>query len=63
MLHRKKLQTMCLGYLSSYGDKIKGSVIENGKDVYMKMIDEQEIFTARKRMGSKKASELPKLYY
>ena len=31
IMNRKKLQTMCLSYLAGQGDKIKGSVIENGK--------------------------------
>ena len=38
-LNRKKLLLSCLGYLSTQGDKIKGGVIENGKEVYMRMMD------------------------
>ena len=63
-LNRKKLLWACLSYLSCQGDKIKGSVIDSGKDVYMRIINEQEIFTARKRGISRKGgSELPKLHY
>ena len=38
-LNRKKLLLSCLGYLATQGDKIKGGVIENGKEVYMRMMD------------------------
>ena len=63
-LNRRKLLVSCLGYLSTQGDKIKGGIIENGKEVYLRMMDEQEIFSVRKKGLSKRGgSELPKLHY
>ena len=54
---------MALNFLSSQGDRVKGTVIESGKDVFCKMMDETDIFTARKRVLSKRGgSELPKLH-
>jgi len=56
---------MALNFLVYHGDKVKNTLIESGKDVYTKILEEnQEIFTSRKRGLSKKAgSELPKLFY
>ena len=40
-MQKKKLLWVSLSFLSHQGDKIKGTVIESGKDVYLKMVDEQ----------------------
>ena len=39
LINRKKLLMVCLNYFSVQGDKIKGSILENGKDVYIRMMD------------------------
>ena len=36
------MATVCLNSLINYGDKIKGYLIESGKDVYNKMHDETQ---------------------
>ncbi len=54
-----------LNFFVFSADKIKGSLIESGKDIYIRMIeDSQEIFTSRKKGLLKKiGSELPKLHF
>jgi hypothetical protein len=52
---RRKLVIAYLNFLVFNSDKIKGSLIESGKDVYYRMIEEsQEIFTTRKKGLSNK---------
>lgn len=64
-LNKRKLGIICLSYLIFHGDKIKGNILENGKDVYLRMIEEsQQIFvTRRKAMSKKGGSQLPKLHF
>jgi hypothetical protein len=40
-LTRKRLLWVCLNYLSAQGDRVKGSLIESGKEVYLRMLDDQ----------------------
>jgi len=38
-IQRRKLATLCLNYIVFHTDKIKGSLIDSGKDVYLKMME------------------------
>lgn len=39
LINRRRLLWVCLNYLSYQADKIKGNVIESGKDVYSRMME------------------------
>lgn len=48
--NRRRLVTAYLNFFVFNSDKVKGGLIESGKDVYIRMIeDSQEIFTSRKK--------------
>ncbi len=38
-MNRRRLLSMCLNFLVYQSDKIKGNLIESGKEVYSKMVE------------------------
>ena len=55
---------MFLEFFVKQTEKIKGTILENGKDVFIRVLESgEDVFRQRKKTTSKrKPSELPKLY-
>ena len=66
VMMRRRLATACLTFLAYHSDKIKGEVIESGKELYLRMADESKdmFISCRKTasIGKRAGSELPKLH-